>query len=90
MATKITIKNAVRPVAPTVRLVTEVYMRHDADLKCTHAKIEYGEVTGKETVNWRVILTDEDAAKFATAWKASKPAAVAAILSRGDLRAERH
>jgi len=90
VAKKIKIKKAIRPNAPTDRVATEVFMRHDADLKCTHAKIEYNEISGKDTASWRVILTEDDASKFATAWKKNKGTAVTAILSRGDLLAERH
>lgn len=90
MVKKIKIKKAIRPLAPTDRVATETVMRHDADNKCIAVKIEYNEISGKDTANWRVILTEEDASKFATAWKKNKGSAVAGILSRGDLLAERH
>ncbi len=84
------IKNAVRPPAPSGRIVTEVSFRFNEKLDCILAKIEYGEVSGAETVNWRAMLDGPEAKAFATAWAKGKAAAVSKILAAGDLRSERH
>ena len=89
-AQKVKIDNAIQPAKPTERVVAEVSLRYDGELKCFSAKIEYGEITGPETVGWRSILTGADAELFAAGWAMDPDAAVENILKKGDLRSERH
>ncbi|KKN55288.1 hypothetical protein LCGC14_0583790 [marine sediment metagenome] len=86
---KVPIENAIAPLKPTDRVVSEVVMRFDGELKCTSAKIRYGEVTGSDTVGWRSILTGTEAEAFDAAWELDKGIAVSDILKPGDLSAER-
>lgn len=87
---KVTITNPIRPPAPSGReLVTAqpaVVLYFNADLKCVHVKLEYFEIVGDDSIQFRTDLTGTGAAAFYTAWKAGNAAAVTKWLKKRDLR----